>query len=294
LPLRVSSIADTWWTNDGLPAMTEKLASLQEALGSRYRLLRELGSGGMATVYLAEDTERDEPVAVKVLRRELTVILGATHFHREIEILSRLQHPNIVPVLDSRQVGARLYYVMPFVPGDSLRTRLERQGPFPVVDVIRIVLDIAKAIDYAHEHGVLHRDIKPENVLLDGRRALVCDFGVARAIEVAGGEFSSSSGLVVGTPAYMSPEQATADRVDRRSDVYALGCVIYEMLTGEIPFAGPTVQAVLARKLSEPPRNLQTVRPDVPPAVERAVLLALNKDPAGRPGSAGALAALLT
>jgi serine/threonine-protein kinase len=273
--------------------MTEKLASLQEALGSRYRLLRELGSGGMATVYLAEDTERGEPVAVKVLRRELTVILGATRFHREIEILSRLQHPNIVPVLDSRQAGARLYYVMPFVPGDSLRPRLER-GPFPVVDVIRITVDIAKAIDYAHEHGVLHRDIKPENVLLDGPRALVCDFGVARAIEVAGGEFNSSSGLVVGTPAYMSPEQATADRVDRRSDVYALGCVIYEMLTGETPFAGPTVQAVLARKISEPPRSLRTVRPDVPPAVERAVLLALDKDPAGRPASAGALAALLT
>ena len=274
--------------------MHENLASQQEALGNRYRLLRELGTGGMATVYLAEDTERGERVAVKVLRRELTAILGTTRFHREIEILSRLQHPNIVPVLDSRQAGTRLYYVMPFVPGDSVRARLERQGPFPVEDVIRIAKDIGEAIDYAHEHGVLHRDIKPENVLFDGPRALVCDFGVARAIEAAGGEFSSSSGLVVGTPTYMSPEQATGDEVDQRSDVYSLACVIYEMLAGEPPFAGPTAQAVLARKLSEPPRDLHTVRQDVSAAMERAVLLALEKDPAHRPASAGALVGMLT
>jgi len=274
--------------------MHENLASLQEALGNRYRLLRELGSGGMAAVYLAEDTERGERVAVKVLRRELTAILGTTRFHREIEILSRLQHPNIVPVLDSRQAGTRLYYVMPFVPGDSVRARLERQGPFPVEDVIRIAKDIGEAIDYAHEHGVLHRDIKPENVLFDGPRALVCDFGVARAIEAAGGEFSSSSGLVVGTPTYMSPEQATGGEVDQRSDVYSLGCVIYEMLAGEPPFAGPTAQAVLARKLSEPPRDLRTVRQDVSAAMERAVLLAMEKDPARRPESASTLVGMLT
>ena len=274
--------------------MHENLASLQEALGNRYRLLRELGSGGMATVYLAEDTERGGRVAVKVLRRELTAILGTTRFHREIEILSRLQHPNIVPVLDSRQAGTRLYYVMPFIPGDSVRARLERQGPFPVEDVIRIAKDIGEAIDYAHEHGVLHRDIKPENVLFDGPRALVCDFGVARAIEAAGGEFSSSSGLVVGTPTYMSPEQATGGEVDQRSDVYSLGCVIYEMLAGEPPFAGPTAQAVLARKLSEPPRDLRTVRQDVSAAMERAVLLAMEKDPARRPESASTLVGMLT
>ena len=274
--------------------MHENLASLQEALGNRYRLLRELGSGGMAAVYLAEDTERGERVAVKVLRRELTAILGTTRFHREIEILSGLQHPNIVPVLDSRQAGTRLYYVMPFIPGDSVRARLERQGPFPVEDVIRIAKDIGEAIDYAHEHGVLHRDIKPENVLFDGPRALVCDFGVARAIEAAGGEFSSSSGLVVGTPTYMSPEQATGGEVDQRSDVYSLGCVIYEMLAGEPPFAGPTAQAVLARKLSEPPRHLRTVRQDVSAAMERAVLLAMEKDPARRPESASTLVGMLT
>lgn len=274
--------------------LKEDLSSLQQALGTHYRLSREIGRGGMATVYLAEDTERGEHVAVKVLRQELTQILGATRFQREIEILSRLKHPNIVPVLDSRQAGARLYYVMPFVTGDSVRVRLERQGPFALGDVVRVAVDVGRAIDYAHEQGVLHRDIKPENVLLEGGRALVCDFGVARAIEAAGSEFSSSSGLVVGTPAYMSPEQATGDQVDRRSDVYALACVIYEMLAGEPPFAGPTAQAVLARKLSEPPRDLRTVRPDVSPAMERAVLHALKRDPAARPPSAGVLAEMLT
>ena len=248
----------------------------------------------MATVYLAEDTERGGRVAVKVLRQELTQILGATRFHREIEILRRLEHPNIVPVLDSRQAGARLYYVMPFVSGDSVRARLERQEPFPVGEVVHIAVDVGRAIDYAHEHGVLHRDIKPENVLLEGERALVCDFGVARAVEAAGSEFSSSSGLVIGTPAYMSPEQATGDRVDRRSDVYALGCVIYEMLAGEPPFAGPTAQAVLARKLNERPRSLRTGLPEVPPGVERAVLLALEKDPTRRPASARLLVEMLS
>jgi serine/threonine-protein kinase len=247
----------------------------------------------MATVYLAEDTESGERVAVKVLRKELTAILGATRFYREIAILRRLKHPSIVPVLDSRQAGSRLYYVMPYISGDSVRVRLERQGPLRLDEVIRIAGYVAGAIDYAHEHGVLHRDIKPENVLLEGTRALVCDFGVARAIEAAGSEFSSSSGLVVGTPVYMSPEQATAGRVDRLSDVYALGCVIYEMLAGEPPFAGTTAQAILARKLSEPPRSLRTVRPEVPPAIERAVLFALEKDPARRPESAGALAGML-
>jgi serine/threonine-protein kinase len=248
----------------------------------------------MATVFLAQDTQRGEQVAVKVLRRELATILGDNRFMREIEILTRLQHPNIVPVLDSSRAGARLYYVMPYVSGDSVRNRLVREGPFAYPDVVRIATDIAQAIDFAHDHGVLHRDIKPENVLLQGPRALVCDFGVARAIEVAGGESFSSSGLVVGTPAYMSPEQATGDTVDRRSDVYALGCVIYEMLAGEPPFIGASAQTVLARKLMERPRSLRTACPDAPAAAETAVLLALDKDPAKRPGSAGRLALMLT
>ena len=274
--------------------MKEDLATLQTAIGQRYRLLREIGRGGMATVYLAEDGERGERVAVKVLRRELTVVLGATRFHREIEILAGLEHPSIVPVLDSSEAGARLYFVMPYISGNSIRARMDRDGPVPLEDVVRIAGDVGRAIDYAHGRGVLHRDIKPENILLEGSRALVCDFGVARAIEVAGGESFSSSGLVVGTPAYMSPEQATGDTVDRRSDVYGLGCVLYEMLAGELPFAGETAQAVLARKLGEPPRPLRTVRPDLPPAVERAVLLALEKDPARRPARADLLAEMLT
>jgi serine/threonine-protein kinase len=274
--------------------LKEDLSSLQQALGTRYRLSREIGHGGMATVYLAEDTKRGERVAVKVLRQELTQILGATRFHREIEILTRLDHPNIVPVLDSRQAGARLYYVMPFISGDSVRARLERDGPFPLEDVMRIAGDVARAIDHAHERGVLHRDVKPENVLLEGSRALVCDFGVARAIEAAGRESSSSSGLVVGTPAYMSPEQAVGDELDRRSDVYAFGCVIYEMIAGEPPFSGPTAQAVLARKLHDPPPGLRTSRPEVPRRTERAVLMALEKDSTRRPASASLLVEMMT
>lgn len=269
--------------------MKEDLPSLQQALGSRYRLSRELGRGGMATVYLAEDADTGELVALKVLRRELAAIMGATRFQREIEILTRLRHPRIVPVLDSREAGGRFYYVMPYISGQSLRARLVREGLLPITDVMAIARDIAIAIDYAHENGVLHRDIKPENVLLEAGRALMCDFGVARAIEVAGGESFSSSGLVVGTPAYMSPEQATGGEVDRRSDVYALGCVIYEMLMGEPPFTGASAQAVLARKLNERPRDLRTSRPEVPPSIERATLLALEQDPAERPASAGLL-----
>ena len=274
--------------------MRENLARVQEALGDRYRLTREIGHGGMATVYLADDTESGRQVAVKVLRQELTAVLGGTRFHREIEILSRLDHPNIVPVLDSQQAGSRLYYVMPYVTGESVRGRLERQGPLEWDEVIRIADDVAGAIDYAHAQGVLHRDIKPENMLREAGRTLVCDFGVARAIEAAGGEFTSSSGLVVGTPMYMSPEQAAGSPVDRASDIYAFGCVVYEMLAGEPPFAGPTAQAVLARKLTESPRSLGSVRPEIPAAAEKAILQALDKNPTRRPSHAQQLVDQLT
>jgi eukaryotic-like serine/threonine-protein kinase len=273
--------------------MREELQSLQEDLGSRYRLSQELGRGGMATVYLAEDTERGERVAVKVLRRELTAILGTTRFHREIEILTRLEHPNIVRILDSRQAGARLYYVMPFISGGSLRARLEGQGSLPINDIISIFRDIAAALDHAHARGVLHRDIKPENVLLEGGRALMCDFGISRAIEVAGDDSFSSSGLVLGTPAYMSPEQSTSGAIDARSDVYALGCVLYEMLVGEPPFTGATTQSVFARHLSERPRPIRTARPEVPLEMELAVLAALAKSPAARPATATELVRLM-
>ncbi len=273
--------------------MKEDLRSLQKDLGSRYRLSRELGHGAMATVYLAEDTERGERVAVKVLRRELTLILGPTRFHREIQILAGLEHPNIVRVLDSRQAGERLYYAMPLISGGSLRARLDRQGVLPVDEVISLSGDIGAALDHAHRRGVLHRDIKPENVLLEERRALVCDFGISRAIKVAGDESFSSSGLVLGTPAYMSPEQASGGEIDPRSDVYALGCVLYEMLAGEPPFTGATRQALLARHLSELPRPIRTARPEVAPELEQAVLTALAKSPAARPATATDLVRLM-
>jgi eukaryotic-like serine/threonine-protein kinase len=268
--------------------------NLTQALGERYRLLREIGRGGMATVYLAEDRLGGDPVAVKVLRPELAMSLGSTRFHREIEIATRLRHPNILPLLGSGEVGAFLYYSMPYVAGDSLQALLERQGRLPLARVLAIAGDIAGALDYAHAHNVVHRDIKPPNVLLEGDRAMVCDFGVARAIIRASTDQSSSSGLVFGTVAYMSPEQATGrGEIDARSDIYAMGCVVYEMLTGEPAFSGPTPQAIIARHLSEPPRSIRTVRPEVPQEMEAAVLAALAKEPEARPRTGAELMALL-
>ena len=207
--------------------MISELEAVRAALEPRYRVLEELGRGSMARVYLAEDAERGERVAVKVLRAELAAILGATRFRREVEILRRLRHPNIVPLLDSSELGSRLFYVMPVVPGGSLKARLAREGSLPVDEALEIGRDMATAIDYAHGEDVLHRDITPANVLLEGGRALIADFGIARAIETAGSESFSSSGLVLGTPAYMSPEQATGGEVGRHSDIYSLGCVLY-------------------------------------------------------------------
>lgn len=270
--------------------MITALTDLQAALPDRYQVDRVLGRGGMAMVCLAQDRERGAPVAIKVLRPDLAAVLGPTRFHREISILTRLRHPNILPLLDSSEAGPFLYYVMPYVAGDSLQQLMEREGQLPVDRTLEIARDVAAALDYAHSQNVLHRDITPGNVLLDGRRALVCDFGIARAIEVAGGESHSSSGLVVGTPAYMSPEQATNSEVGRPADIYALGCVIYEMLAGEPPFTGVTSQAIIARHIGERPRAIRTVRSDVPPDMERRILAALSKDPGARPESATKLA----
>jgi serine/threonine protein kinase len=270
--------------------MKDVSITLGAALAGRYRVERELGRGGMATVFLAVRVDDGQAVAVKVLHPQFAMALGAERFHREIEILSRLRHARIVPVLESDEAGALLYLVMPYAPGETLRTRLEREGQLPMGAVLSIAGDIAQALDYAHVQNVLHRDIKPENILLEGDRALVCDFGLARAIDRAALEPLSSSGLVIGTPAYMSPEQAMAEEgLSPACDIYAMGCVVYEMLTGELPFSGPTAQAVIARHISERPRSIRAVRPELPAYVERAVLAALAKTPGERPGSAGSL-----
>jgi eukaryotic-like serine/threonine-protein kinase len=268
--------------------MPDLLHSVRDVLATRYRVERPLGRGGMATVFLAERVSGGGPIAIKVLHRELATALGPERFHREIEILSRLRHPHIVPVLDSDVAGTYLFLVMPYVNGENLRARIERDGQLPVCSALSIARDVAEAIDYAHRHNVLHRDVKPENILLEGDRALVCDFGLARAIDQSTTD-SSSSGLVVGTPSYMSPEQAMARKdIGPASDVYALGCVVYEMLAGDPPFTGPSAQAVFARHLVDAPRPMRSVRPDLTAGLERAVLSALAKDTWARPRSAEA------
>ena len=259
---------------DGLPS----------EIASRYQLRSELGRGAMALVYLAEDRQTGREVAVKVLRPELAASIGASRFHREIHFLATLHHPNILPILDSDEAGIFLYYVMPYVRGETLRARLDREGALPLPAVLRIAGELASAIDYAHTRNIIHRDIKPDNILFDGDRAMICDFGVARALVVSNDDGLSSSGLAVGTPSYMSPEQALEARdIDGRTDIYALGCVTYEMLSGERPFTGPNAQAIIARHISQPPRSIRVVRPDVPEHVERAVVAALAKRASERP-----------
>jgi serine/threonine protein kinase len=256
-------------------------------LAGSYRVERELGHGAMATVFLAERVDGGQPVAVKVLHPQFAAALGPERFHREIEILTRLRHPRIVPILDSDEAGVLLYLVMPYVPGENLRSRLGRDGRLPMQAVHSIAADVGEAIDYAHRQNVLHRDIKPENILLTGEQALVCDFGLARAIDRAALESLSSSGLVIGTPGYMSPEQAMAEEdLGPACDIYALGCVTYEMLTGDLPFSGATPQAIIARHIGERPRPIRTVRQEVTAAMEHAVLAALAKEPDARPSSA--------
>ncbi|HEX6643173.1 MAG TPA: protein kinase [Gemmatimonadales bacterium] len=255
---------------------------------------RELGQGGMATVYLARDLRHDRDVAIKVLRPELAAALGGERFLAEIRTTARLQHPNILPLHDSGAAGDLLYYVMPYVEGESLRDRLEREGQLALDDAVRIGVEAASALDYAHRKGIVHRDVKPENILLHDGRALVADFGIALAASRAGADRLTGTGLSLGTPRYMSPEQAMGERqITARSDIYSLGCVVYEMLAGTPPFTGPTAQAIVARALSESPPSIRTTRPSVPPAVERAVLRALERVPADRWRSAAELGAAL-
>jgi serine/threonine-protein kinase len=276
--------------------VTDSIAGLHAALGDRYRLERELGRGGMATVYLVRDLRHERLVALKVLHPELAATLGTERFLREIRTAARLQHPYILSVHDSGEAAGRLWFTMPYVEGESLRERLEREHQLAVADALRIAHEVARALDYAHRHNVIHRDIKPENILLtsDGD-TLVTDFGIGRAIGAAApDERLTETGVVVGTAAYMSPEQASGERdLDGRSDVYSLGVVLYEMLAGEAPFTGPTAQAIIARRFTETPRPLRPARETVPEKVEQVVMRALARLPADRPASAAAFAETL-
>jgi serine/threonine-protein kinase len=269
--------------------MADVLDRLKTALADRYRIERELGSGGMATVYLAEDLKHRRQVALKLLRPELGAVLGGERFLREIHVAAGLNHPHILALHDSGEVDGLLYYVMPYVAGESLRQRLERQTQLSIEEAIEVARQVAAALDYAHRQGVIHRDIKPENILLQEGEAVVADFGIARALRVAGGERLTETGLSLGTPAYMSPEQASGNQdLDSRSDVYSLACVMYEMLAGDPPFTGPTAPAIIARQMVDPVPSLRTVRPTVPEELERAIEQALAKVPADRYDTAGA------
>ena len=275
-------------------AAADLLPRVRAGLGERYWIERELARGRTATVFLAHDSRHDRPVALKVLHPEIATAVGPERFLREIQLAARLDHPHIVALHDSGEADGLLYFVMPYVVGESLRDRLDREPQLSITDALRIAGDVADALGYAHGLGVVHRDIKPENILLADGRALVADFGIARAISAAGSDRLTETGIALGTPAYMSPEQATEDgHVDGRSDLYALGCVVYEMLAGTPPFTGPTAQAILARHAVDPVAPIRTVRATVSPGVERAVLKALAKVPADRHAGAAEFAQAL-
>ncbi|HTS88920.1 MAG TPA: protein kinase [Gemmatimonadales bacterium] len=271
-----------------------ELDRLTAALTDRYRLERELGQGGMATVYLAEDVRHQRRVAVKVLRADLSAVVGLDRFLNEIRLTANLQHPHILPLYDSGSADGLLFYVMPYVQGESLRERLRREKQLPIDEAVRIAREVASALEYAHRKGVIHRDIKPENILLQDGTALVADFGIALAVSQAGGARLTQTGLSLGTPYYMSPEQATGDRqIDARSDIYALGAVLYEMLSGDPPHTGSTAQAVIAAVVTEEPRDIATRRPRLAPHIVEAVHRALEKLPADRYASAAEFAKAL-
>ncbi len=276
--------------------MTTDTARLNTALAGRYQVERELGAGGMATVYLADDIRHRRKVAIKVLRPELAAVIGAGRFLAEITTTANLQHPNILPLHDSGEVDGTVFYVMPYIEGESLRDRLVRDKQLPVAEAVSIAGEVASALDYAHRHGVIHRDIKPENILLHDSRALVADFGIALAVSRSeGGSRMTETGMSLGTPHYMSPEQAMGEReVRAASDVYALACVVYEMLMGEPPFTGPTAQAIIAKVMTDQPPRMTVHRRSIPAHVENAVLLGLEKVPADRFATAAEFAAALT
>jgi len=274
--------------------MADLLERVRASLAGRYTIERELGRGGMATVYLARDLKHDRLVALKVLRPELAASLGADRFLREIQVTAHLTHPNILPLLDSGRADEFLYYVTPYVEGESLRSRLERERQLPVDEAVRLAAAVAGALDYAHRHQIIHRDIKPENILLEDGQPVVADFGIARALHAAESAKLTETGVAVGTVAYMSPEQATGEEFDGRSDIYSLGCVLYEMLAGEPPFTGPTAQVVTARRLAGSVPSLHAVRDSVPRQIEQAIGKALAKLPADRFATAAEFADALT
>lgn len=263
--------------------MTDFASPLTAALGKSYRIERELGRGGMATVYLAHDLRHDRPVALKALNSDVSALLGAERFHQEIRVTARLRHPHILPLYDSGEAAGALYYVMPLVEGESLRARMDREPALSVDEAVRLTREVADALAYAHEHGVIHRDVKPENILLENGRALVADFGIARASAGPGDLRLTRAGLSVGTPLYMSPEQASGEPdFDGRSDLYSLACVLFEMLAGQPPFTGGTPEAVLVQRFTRAPPRLSATRPGIPAGIEAALYRAMARDPADR------------
>ena len=263
--------------------MSDMIDRLNAALEGRYQIDREVGEGGMATVFLADDLRHERKVALKVLKPELAAVVGAERFLAEIKTTAGLQHPHILPLFDSGEADGFLFYVMPFVEGESLREKLDREHQLPVDEAAQIAKNVAEALDYAHKQGVIHRDIKPANILLQSGKPVVSDFGIALAVGAAGGGRLTETGLSLGTPHYMSPEQATGDsHVGPAADVYALGCVLYEMLVGDPPHVASTPQAVLGKIITEPPPQVTKARRTVPPNVEAAIQKALEKVPADR------------
>lgn len=275
-------------------AVADLRPSVQDALADRYVVQRELGRGGMATVYLAQDVKHERPVALKVLRRGVAESMGAERFLREIKLAAKLQHPHILALYDSGEADGALFYVTPYIEGESLGQRLKRESRLPLDDALQLTREIADALDYAHERNVIHRDIKPDNILLAGTHAIVADFGIARAIVRASEEALTQKGFTLGTPAYMSPEQVTGEAdLDGRSDQYSLACVLYEMLAGQPVFTGPSVQVVISKRISEPAPTLRALGVSVPPWVGSAVARALSRHATDRFPTAAAFASAL-
>jgi serine/threonine protein kinase len=274
--------------------VSETIERVRAAFAQSYAVEREVGQGGMATVYLARDLKHNRQVALKVLRPELAAAMGGDRFPREIQIVAQLSHPHILPLHDSGEMGGFLYYVMPFVEGESLRQKLKREGHLPLPEAVRILREVTDALAYAHEHGFIHRDIKPDNVMLSKRHAIVTDFGVAKAVSAAGGQKLTTVGVALGTPAYMAPEQAMGEvNVDHRADLYAVGVLGHEMLTGRAPFDGPTAQAILSAHVLDEPEDVTEKRANVPPVLGELIMRCLQKDKADRWQSAEEMLPLL-